>query len=122
MNLDFHFEHHFGSAQKHVLTREEIAAVRVPVLTVHGTKDRNAPYGAGREWALSLPAARLLTVAGAGHHLWVEDAVVLPAILQFLKGGWPEAARKITSLDPSARMEPPRGRGHPSTESNARSE
>ena len=42
-------------------------AVRVPVLTIHGTWDRNAPYAAGREWAMTLPDARLITVERAAH-------------------------------------------------------
>ena len=39
-----------------------MARVRAPVLTIHGTWDRNAPYAGGREWALTLPDARLITV------------------------------------------------------------
>lgn len=35
-----------------------LAAVAVPVLVVHGSKDRSAPYGGGRDWALRLPQAR----------------------------------------------------------------
>ena len=31
------------------------SGVTMPVLTIHGGKDRNAPYGAGREWASRLP-------------------------------------------------------------------
>jgi alpha-beta hydrolase superfamily lysophospholipase len=34
--------------QKLDLPKEKSAAVNVPVLTMHGTKDRNAPYGSGR--------------------------------------------------------------------------
>jgi pimeloyl-ACP methyl ester carboxylesterase len=40
----------------------------MPVLTIHGTKDRNAPYGSGREWAFNLPNARLLTIKGGAHN------------------------------------------------------
>jgi hypothetical protein len=49
------------------LTPEALAAVPVPVLTVHGTKDRSA-----RDWASLLPNARLLTVECACHGPWIE--------------------------------------------------
>jgi pimeloyl-ACP methyl ester carboxylesterase len=67
------------------------------VLVVHGTRDRNAPYGAGREWSWLLPEGRLLTVEGAGHHAFGEfPEVVMPAVSRFLAGDWPENAVKIT--------------------------
>jgi pimeloyl-ACP methyl ester carboxylesterase len=37
---------------------ERYAALRIPVLTIHGTQDRNAPFGGGREWVAHLPEAR----------------------------------------------------------------
>jgi pimeloyl-ACP methyl ester carboxylesterase len=81
----------------------EIAKVTAPVLTIHGTRDRSAPYGGGREWALLLPNARLVTVENAGHAPWVEaPESVFGAIEAFLDGGWPEAARKVGSVDPDA--------------------
>jgi proline iminopeptidase len=54
------------------LTPEALAAVTVPVLTIHGTKDRSAPYGGGQDWTSLLPNARLLPVDGAGHAPWIE--------------------------------------------------
>jgi pimeloyl-ACP methyl ester carboxylesterase len=72
------------------------AKVAMPVLTIHGTNDRNAPYGSGREWVSNLPNARLLTVPGAGHMVWIDQpALVLGAIDQFLKGQWPRNARPV---------------------------
>jgi len=72
------------------------AKVSMPVLTIHGTKDRNAPYGSGREWVSYLPNARLLTVPGAGHMAWIDQpTLVLGAIDQFLKGEWPRDARPV---------------------------
>jgi pimeloyl-ACP methyl ester carboxylesterase len=62
----------------------DVAALRVPVLTIHGTKDRNAPYGAGKEWAEALPSARLLTAEGAAHQAWVDRPELLVAIREFL--------------------------------------
>jgi proline iminopeptidase len=61
------------SIQSLAFTRESLAEVTCPVLTIHGTKDRSAPYGGGQDWASLLPNARLLTVDGAGHGPWIED-------------------------------------------------
>jgi pimeloyl-ACP methyl ester carboxylesterase len=69
------------------------ADLRIPVLTIHGTRDRNAPYGAGREWVSHLPDARLLTVRDAAHMSWLDAPdVVLPAIERFLRGESPREA------------------------------
>lgn len=100
VNFRRHLEHHFADVQRLDLPKEALKRVRMPVLTVHGTWDRNAPYAAGREWALSLPDARLLTVERAAHQV-VTDApeVVLPAIEQFVGGRWPAGAEKVRSLE-----------------------
>ena len=93
--LAVHLQHHFlGSMLQSVTTPLEVASLEVPVLTIHGTRDRNAPYGAGREWAASLPGARLLTVPGAGHALHHELDIV--AVLdEFLGGEWPRGSERI---------------------------
>jgi len=85
-NFVRHVFHHFGSMSRFDLTPADVARLRHPVLTVHGTKDRNAPYGAGLEWAEKLPNARLLTAEGAGHQAWVDRPEVLTAIREFLGG------------------------------------
>jgi proline iminopeptidase len=83
------------------LGAEEMARVTMPVLTIHGARDRQSPYGAGREWALTLPNARLLTVEDAAHVPWIEaPEKVFGAIVTFLDGVWPQAAEAVTSLDP----------------------
>jgi proline iminopeptidase len=96
-----HMERHFvGSVQKLDVPRERIARLRQPGLTIHGTSDRNAPYGGGREWAFLLPDARLVTVQGAAHQVFAErPEVVRPAVEQFLAGRWPAGAEKVT-VDP----------------------
>jgi proline iminopeptidase len=100
VNLERHFEHHFGAVQRLDVPTESVARVRVPVLTIHGTWDRNAPYASGREWALTLPNARLITVERAGHQVTADaPEVVIPAIETFVAGRWPERAEKITSLE-----------------------
>lgn len=100
-NLVRHMEAHFvNSVMKLDLPVEEVKKVNVPVLTIHGTRDRNAPYGAGREWALTLPDARLISVEGAAHQLWLDAPWTLDAIDVFLKGNWPSRAEKVTQLAP----------------------
>jgi pimeloyl-ACP methyl ester carboxylesterase len=95
-NLQKHFQYSFVSVQKLDIPRERVAQLRIPVLTIHGTKDRNAPYGSGREWASILPNARLLTISGAAHQSWVDaPEIIFPAIEVFLRGGWPTKAKGI---------------------------
>ena len=82
------------SIQSVRLTAEDLAGVKSPVLTVHGTKDRSASYGGGRDWASMLPNARLLTVEDAAHAPWIEaPEQVLGPIQTFLDGEWPDAAQ-----------------------------
>ena len=90
-----HFERSFASIQKLTLTRDDFRRIRAPALIIHGTYDRNAPYGSGREWASTLPNARLLTIPGAGHAAWLEaPEVIFPAIRAFLRGAWPKGTAK----------------------------
>jgi pimeloyl-ACP methyl ester carboxylesterase len=78
------------------LPAEEIRKVKSPVLTIHGARDRQAPYGGGREWALMLPNARLITVEDAAHVPWIEaPEKVFGYIETFLDGMWPEAAETL---------------------------
>jgi len=87
------------SIQSLNFTSEELAKVLTPVLNVHGTKDRSAPYGGGREWALILPNARFLMIDNVAHAPWIEaPEKVLGPIGTFLNGTWPEAAEKVEAL------------------------
>lgn len=98
-NFARHLERHWGSVKELELGDAELRKVTMPVLTIHGTRDRNAPYGAGREWALRLPEARLVTVEGAAHAAYLDDPVtVFGSIRQFLRGEWPLGAEKVTKL------------------------
>jgi pimeloyl-ACP methyl ester carboxylesterase len=82
------------------LTSADFAKVKTQVLTIHGRKDRSAPYGGGREWAMHLPDARLLTVENAAHAPWIEAPdEVFPALETFLDGAWPPTAEKVASLE-----------------------
>jgi proline iminopeptidase len=96
VNLARHLEAHFlGSVQKLDIPVAAVKKVTPPVLTIHGTKDRNAPYGGGMEWAKTLPNARLLTVQGAAHQVWADEPGIVAQIDEFLKGKWPEAAKVV---------------------------
>ena len=69
-----------GSRQ--TLTREEVAAIRAPVLVAVGTKD--AVAGSAHELASLLPAGRALDIPGRDHMLAVGDKVFKSAVLNFL--------------------------------------
>lgn len=100
VNFQKHLKSHFGSVQKLDITKEQVAKVTNLTLTIHGTKDRNAPYGSGREWAFTLPNARLITIEGAAHLPWIEAPdLVLGSIDAFLKGQWPAGAERVTAID-----------------------
>jgi proline iminopeptidase len=93
-HLRLHFEE---SGMTLAAPRDRVRALTTPVLTVHGTRDRNAPYGAGREWSYLLPQGRLLAIEGAAHQAFAEASeTVMPAVLEFLRGEWPDAAVKVT--------------------------
>ena len=93
LNFLEHLGHHFGSIQALDFTAQDVGRIAIPVLTIHGTRDRNAPYGGGREWAYALPEARLLTVEGAAHWVLAEHQdLVLDAIRTFMAGEWPGGA------------------------------
>jgi pimeloyl-ACP methyl ester carboxylesterase len=88
------------SIQTTHLSRENLSGLKTPVLTIHGTNDRQAPYGGGREWASMLPNARLVTVESAAHVPWIEAPdKVFGAIETFLEGTWPGVAEQIEALD-----------------------
>jgi proline iminopeptidase len=89
-------EHLLPSIQGLNLPAGKLAKVKEPVLTIHGTKDRSAPYGGGRDWALLLPNARLVTVEKAAHAPWIEaPETVFGSINTFLDGRWPRSAEKV---------------------------
>ena len=96
-NFNRHLEHQLPSIQNLVLKREDLGKFQTPVLTIHGTRDRNAAYGGGRDWAYLLPNARLITIEGAAHAAYAERPdIVTPAIRTFLGGHWPTDAIRVT--------------------------
>jgi len=63
-------------AQSHAIidysiTPEEVAAVTIPALVLHGTQDLTVPYAQGARLAEMLPSARLVTLENAGHNYFV---------------------------------------------------
>jgi proline iminopeptidase len=93
VNFSKHLEKHWASARA-VDISAKIKDIKVPVLTIHGDKDRNAPYAGGVEWAKTLPDARLVTVKGAAHAAWLDDPVtVFASIRHFVRGEWPIGVR-----------------------------
>lgn len=84
---------HFASLMKTpppLLTAEQLAKVTVPVLTIHGKKDRQAAYEGGVGWVQTLPNARLVTLENSAHAVWLDEPAKLGAsIRQFLRGEWP---------------------------------
>lgn len=95
VNMAVHLQHHFASARRASVGPLDLVPLEIPVLTVHGTKDRNASYGGGVEWAAMLPNARLRTVEGGAHQAWADDPSVLDDVATFLSGAWPRSARKV---------------------------
>jgi pimeloyl-ACP methyl ester carboxylesterase/ketosteroid isomerase-like protein len=90
------FEHLWPTILASSLSAEEMKKITMPVLVIHGNRDRNADYKGGRAWAASLPDARLVTVEGAAHGLWIDDPVTFfGAIRHFLRGEWPLGSEKI---------------------------
>jgi pimeloyl-ACP methyl ester carboxylesterase len=84
------------SVQSTNLTADDFARAKMPVLTIHGTRDRHAPYGGARDWASLLPNARLVTIESAAHLPWIESPRnVFDSIHTFLDGEWPEHAERI---------------------------
>jgi proline iminopeptidase len=103
--MKYWLQHLAPSIQGVKLTASDLTAVNSPVLTVHGTKDRSAPYGGARDWATMLPNARLLTIEGAAHAPWIEAPEhVLGPIQTFLAGSWPTAAEKVSPHTRSERL------------------
>jgi pimeloyl-ACP methyl ester carboxylesterase len=83
--LRYWAENILPSIEALALTAEALAGVTGPVLTIHGTKDRSAAYGGGKDWARLLANARLVTVGDAGHGPWIEASeTVFGAIGGFL--------------------------------------
>jgi proline iminopeptidase len=75
--------------------REQVKALEVPVLTIHGDHD-SIPMEGARTWVYSLPNARLLVIPNAGHLPFVEDPELFYSSVDgFLRGDWPVRAEVV---------------------------
>lgn len=72
--------------------RDEVAALDIPRLVIHGRED-GIPLEGANAWAAGHPQARLLVLSPSGHFPYIEQkAKTLEAIDTFLDGGWPPGA------------------------------
>ena len=54
--------------------RAKLAAIKVPILLLHGTDDRLLPMTMAKALQAAIPAARLVLVQGHGHELAYHSA------------------------------------------------
>lgn len=74
---------------------DEIGALDIPRLVVHGRED-GIPLAGARAWTAGFPTARLLVVSPAGHFPFLEQPdAFFPAVNRFLSGDWPVTAEQV---------------------------
>jgi proline iminopeptidase len=105
-NLMKHYNESLLPSMRRIkLASDDFSKVTMPVLVIHGNRDRHAPYAGGRDWALMLPNARLITIDNAAHLPWIESPeTVFGSINTFFSDGWPDAAQQITTLEPDCEV------------------
>jgi pimeloyl-ACP methyl ester carboxylesterase len=85
-------DRHFGSEVWQELDARRIAhrlasrGFDVPVLITHDPDDRDAPFSDAVAMSQILPRARILRVAGAGHHRILVEERVVTAAVEFVNG------------------------------------
>jgi pimeloyl-ACP methyl ester carboxylesterase len=78
------------------MSKEALSRISMPILIVHGRKDRRARYGGALDWAQQLADTRLLTIAESAHVPWIDaPRTVYEAIRTFLDRGWRTGAERI---------------------------
>jgi proline iminopeptidase len=78
--------------------RPVIRRVDAPALVIHGSADV-LPVEGAREWAATLPNARLVLLEGVGHFPYLKaPEAFFPAVDVFLRGSWPPSARRIAPV------------------------
>jgi pimeloyl-ACP methyl ester carboxylesterase len=68
--------------RRELISREEVARIKVPVLVAVGTKDDVS--GSGAELAALIPGARMLDIPDRDHMLAVGDKVFKAGVIEFL--------------------------------------
>lgn len=77
--------------------RDSLRDMDAPTLVIHGTSDP-LPIDGAREWARTLPNARLLTLPEIGHFPYLESPdPFFSAVVEFVSGGWPVDAENVGS-------------------------
>lgn len=100
VNFERHLSLHFGrSIRNFDPPRDAFRAFPKPVLTVHGTMDRNASFAGGVEWATILPQGRLIIAPRAAHQVWLDYPAFFREVDAFLDGDWPGSAVEVRSWD-----------------------
>jgi proline iminopeptidase len=75
--------------------RPLLARLPMPALVFEGAKT-NVPLNSTREWAATIPKARLLLIPNAGHEFWAEEpAAFIKAAEQFLRDRYPKEAEVV---------------------------
>ena len=73
----------------------KLAAVKAPVLIIHGAADP-IPVRSSEAWATGFPNARLLLIKDAGHVSHVETPeIFFPAVETFLRGSFPAESKIV---------------------------
>lgn len=76
--------------------RDSLRDLDAPTLVIHGTSDP-IPIAGAREWANTLPNARLLLLDDIGHFPYLEAPdQFFPAVREFVEGDWPVAAQSAS--------------------------
>ena len=67
--------------------RDAAAAVHVPTLVLHCRDDRMVPYAFGVDLAKRIEGARLVTLSGEDHFVWIDHGDAVPNLIEeFLTG------------------------------------
>lgn len=94
-NISEYHRRHFPPESKSWDWRQRVSLVEAPTLVIHGMEDL-IPLESSREWAVTLPNARLLVIPGCGHFPHLEaPELYFPALDRFLSGDWPEEAEIV---------------------------
>jgi 3-oxoadipate enol-lactonase len=71
----------FDACATFLRTGLPLGAITQPVTIIHGTADRVVPYANAAHLSRSLPQARVVTLEGAGHLCWIEQADAVNTII-----------------------------------------
>jgi 3-oxoadipate enol-lactonase len=75
---------HVRAIRNHDMSDDDLAAISAPTLITAGTDDILVPMADSRRLHRAIPGSKLVTLDGAGHVYYFEEAELLAA----LQGGW----------------------------------